>query len=334
MNFFISLLYKLIKNLICCHPIQMAEEKALNEPVMGIDLGTTYSCVCVWQNGKTQVIPNEEGNRTTPSYVAYTKNERLVGESAKNQIELNARNTAYNIKRLIGRRYDDPTIKSDLATFPFKVLDVDNKPVIEIETYGKAEKYYPEEIAAIILKRMKVMADKHIGSPVKKAVISVPERFTNAQRESTKTAGVLAGLDVLGIMNEPTAAALAYGIQEDTKKYKNIMVFDLGGGTFDVTILSIGDEVLEVARTNGNTHLGGEDFDNELFQFCIDEIKKSAENVNSLLEDKRSMQRLRTACETAKRALSSAKEHYIILPALFEAKDFKIKITLFKFNHG
>lgn len=316
--------------------IEMSDEEVVqlkaDEPVIGIDLGTTFSCACVWKNGKAVVVPNDQGNRTTPSIVAFTKFERLIGEPAKNQQELNAENTIYNVKRLIGRNFEDAAVTVERHLLPYTVVKMDGKPVIKIECFGKTEIFSPVEISSMILRKLKSDAEKFLNCSLKNTVITVPEHSTNAQREATKLAGKIAGLNVLGIMNEPTAAALAYGIDVDATDYKNVIVFDLGGGTFDVTLLSLGHGVLEVAKTEGNTRLGGEDFVTRLVNHCLIDIKKSLKDENSLMTDKESMQRLRTACEIAKKALSNSLQHQINLSGLFEGKPFNKKISRFQFE--
>lgn len=308
------------------------DQVATDEPVMGVDLGTTFSCVCVWKNDKAVVVPNDQGNRTTPSIVAFTKFERLIGEPAKNQQEVNAENTIYNVKRLIGRKYEDAAVTAERQLLPYTIVNIKEKPSIKVECFGKTEIFSPEEISSMILKKLKSNAEKFLNCPIKNSVITVPEHFTNAQREATKLAGELAGLNVLAIMNEPTAAALAYGIDVKATDYKNVLVFDLGGGTFDVTLMSLGHQVLEVAKTQGNTRLGGEDFVTRLVDHCLIDIKKTLRDENSLMTDKESMQRLRIACETAKKALSNSVQHQIMLTGLFEGKPFQKKISRFHFD--
>lgn len=297
---------------------------------MGIDLGTTFSCVALWKNGKAEVVRNESGNRTTPSYVAFTKNEILIGEKAQEQAEMNPENTIYDVKRLIGQTYNAKDIAS--FDFPFTVIEKHNKPAIVVESFGKVETFWPEEISAMLLRKLKKDVEDLVKAPVNKAIITVPAHFNFLQREATKNAGILAGLDVLYIMSEPNAAALAYGISGETKDYRHILVFDLGGGTFDVSILAIGDHVLEVVKTGGNMRLGGEDFVKQLMNLCLVDIKKSTPNANLLQTDLESMQRLRIACEKAKKDLSSSPETQIVLNYLFEVKRFQKKISFAKFN--
>ena len=276
--------------------------------VIGIDLGTTNSCVAVMDGKSAKVIENAEGVRTTPSMVAFTKDgEKLVGQPAKRQSVTNPMNTLYAIKRLIGRRFDDPLTKKDMDSVPYKIVEGPNGDAW-VEANG--EKYSPSQISALILQKMKETAEKFVGGPVSKAVITVPAYFNDAQRQATKDAGKIAGLEVLRIINEPTAAALAYGL--DKNKAGNIAVYDLGGGTFDVSILEIGDGVFEVKSTNGDTFLGGEDFDNRIIDFLADEFKK--ENSIDLKKDSMALQRLKEAAEKAKIELSSAPQTDVNLP--------------------
>src|SRR6056300_1406144 len=295
---------------------------------IGIDLGTTNSCVAVWQGDRVEIIANDQGNRTTPSYVAFNDTERLIGDAAKNQASLNAVNTIYDAKRLIGRSIDDQTVKDDMKLWPFSVTaDADKKPKINVTYKNNNETFHPEEISAMILGKMKDIAESYIGSTVKKAVITVPAYFNDAQRQATKDAGAIAGLEVLRIINEPTAASLAYGL--DKKQNKKIAVYDLGGGTFDVSILELGDGVFEVKSTNGDTFLGGEDFDNTIVDYLISEFKK--DNGIDLKSDKLALQRLKEAAEKAKIELSSAEQTDINLPFITAdktgPKHINIKMT-------
>ncbi|XP_037292797.1 major heat shock 70 kDa protein Ab-like [Manduca sexta] len=247
-------------------------------PAVGIDLGTTYSCVGVWQHGNVDIIANDQGNRTTPSYVAFTDSERLIGDAAKNQVALNPSNTIFDAKRLIGRKYDDPKIQQDIKHWPFKVVNDGGKPKIQVEYKGKLKRFAPEEISSMVLTKMKDIAEAYLGSAVKDAVITVPAYFNDSQRQATKDAGAIAGLHVLRIINEPTAAALAYGLDKDLKGERNVLIFDLGGGTFDVSILTIDEgSLFEVKATAGDTHLGGEDFD--IVNFLADEFKESIRKI-------------------------------------------------------
>ena len=241
------------------------------EPALGIDLGTTYSCVAVWQNGQADIIPNESGNRTTPSIVSFTNKERLIGDAAKNQMVKNYKNTVYDAKRLIGRLYNDKEVQQDKKLWPFKVIEDSQtkKPRIEVEYKGKTESFLPEEISACVLSKMKQIAKDHLGKEITDAIVTVPAYFNDLQRKATQIAGKIAGLNVLRTINEPTAAAIAYGLNKDNVKEKNVLIFDLGGGTFDVTILSIDGNVLQVRASRGDMHLGGQDFDNEIVNYCI-----------------------------------------------------------------
>ena len=297
---------------------------------IGIDLGTTYSCVGWWKNNRCEIIANDQGNRTTPSYVAFTDKERLIGDGAKNQSSVNPENTVFDAKRLIGRKYDDPTLQSDIKLFPFKVTSDDsNKPVVNVNYKGEEKKYHAEEISSMVLTKMKETAEAYIGEKVTDAVITVPAYFNDSQRQATKDAGSIAGLNVLRIINEPTAAAIAYGLDNKDGE-KNILIFDLGGGTFDVSLLNIDDGIFEVKATAGDTHLGGEDFDNILVQHFINEFKRK--HKMDITENKRSCRRLRTACEKAKRTLSSGTTASIEIDSLYEGVDFFTSITRAKFE--
>ncbi|KAI4467293.1 heat shock protein 70kda [Holotrichia oblita] len=300
-------------------------------PAIGIDLGTTYSCVGVWQQGKVEIIANDQGNRTTPSYVAFTDTERLIGDGAKNQVAMNPQNTVFDAKRLIGRRYDDPKIAEDLKHWPFKVINESGKPKIQVEFKGETKKFAPEEVSSMVLVKMKETAEAYLGGPVRDAVITVPAYFNDSQRQATKDAGVIAGLNVMRIINEPTAAALAYGLDKNLKGEKNVLIFDLGGGTFDVSILTIDEgSLFEVRATAGDTHLGGEDFDNRLVNHLADEFKRKYRK--DLKTNPRALRRLRTAAERAKRTLSSSTEATIEIDALFEGVDFYTKVSRARFE--
>ena len=298
---------------------------------IGIDLGTTYSCVGIFQHGKVEIIANDQGNRTTPSYVAFTDSERLVGDSAKNQAAMNPEGTVFDAKRLIGRKFDDSTVQADMKHWPFKVTNVAGKPKIQAEYKGEMKTFAPEEISSMVLAKMKETAEAYLGKPVNNAVVTVPAYFNDAQRLATKDAGAIAGLNVLRIINEPTAAALAYGLEKNLQDEKNVLIFDLGGGTFDVSVLTIDEgSLFEVRSTAGDTHLGGEDFDNRMVNHFIQEFKRK--HAKDISKNSRSLRRLRTACERAKRTLSSSTEANIEIDALYEGIDFYSKITRARFE--
>ncbi|ESL08562.1 glucose-regulated protein 78 [Trypanosoma rangeli SC58] len=298
-------------------------------PCVGIDLGTTYSVVGVWQKGDVHIIPNEMGNRITPSVVAFTDTERLIGDGAKNQLPQNPHNTIYAIKRLIGRKYSDSTVQKDKKLLSYEVVaDKDGKPKVQVEVGGKKKQFTPEEVSAMVLQKMKEIAETYLGEKVKNAVVTVPAYFNDAQRQSTKDAGTIAGLNVVRIINEPTAAAIAYGLNKAGEK--NILVFDLGGGTFDVSLLTIDEGFFEVVATNGDTHLGGEDFDNNMMRYFVDMLKKK-KGVD-IGKDQKALARLRKACEAAKRQLSSHPEARVEVDSLTEGFDFSEKITRAKFE--
>ena len=298
---------------------------------IGIDLGTTYSCVGVWKNNNVEIIANDQGNRTTPSYVAFTDSERIIGDSAKNQVSMNTDNTIFDAKRLIGRKFSDEQIQQDMKHWPFKVTsDSSNKPIITVEYKGEEKQLKPEEISAMILTKMKQVAENYLGKKVQSAVITVPAYFNDAQRQATKDAGTIAGLNVLRIINEPTAAAIAYGLDTNASDEQKVLIFDLGGGTFDVSLLTIDDGIFEVMATAGNTHLGGEDFDNRMVEYFVDEIKKKLRT--DIRDNKRAIRKLRTACERAKRTLSMGTQAFIEIDGLAEGKDFSSTITRARFN--
>ena len=298
---------------------------------IGIDLGTTYSCVAVMKNGKVEVIANSQGDRTTPSYVAFTDSERLIGNSAKNQASRNPRNTIFDAKRLIGRKFSDASVQSDMKHWPFTVIDSNGKPKIQAHSKGERKDFTPEEISSMVLAQMKATAEAYLGEKVTDAVITVPAYFNDSQRQSTKDAGTIAGLNVLRLVNEPTAAALAYGLDKKNASEQNVLIFDLGGGTFDVSLLSIDDGVFEVKATAGDTHLGGEDFDNLLVQHCAQEFKRKYKS--DLTQNKKSLRRLKTACERAKRTLSSATSAVVELDSLYDGEDFNTTITRARFEN-
>ncbi|XP_048759436.2 heat shock protein 70 B2-like [Ostrea edulis] len=304
---------------------------ASKTPAIGIDLGTTFSCVGVFQHGKVEIIANDQGNRTTPSYVAFTDTERLIGDPAKNQVAMNATNTIFDAKRLIGRKFTDENVQSDMKHWPFTVFNDGGKPKLQVEHKGERKRFTPEEISSMVLTKMKETAEAYLGQSIRDAVITVPAYFNNAQREATKDAGVIAGLNVLRIVNEPTAAALAYGLDKNISGEKNVLIFDLGGGTFDVSILTIDEgSIFEVLSTAGDTHLGGEDFDNRMVNHFVQEFKRKYSK--DISKNNRSLRRLRTACERAKRTLSSSSEANIEIDSLFEGIDFYSKITRARFE--
>ena len=304
--------------------------KTVSGESVGIDLGTTYSCVGVWQNDKVEIIANDQGQRTTPSYVAFTDTERLIGDAAKNQVAMNPENTVFDAKRLIGRKFDDPSVQSDMKHWPFKLISgTDGKPTIRVQYKGESKTFSAEEISSMVLTKMKQIAEAYLGKEVKNAVITVPAYFNDSQRQATKDAGTIAGLNVMRIINEPTAAAIAYGLDQKGGE-KNILIFDLGGGTFDVSLLSIEDGIFEVKATAGDTHLGGEDFDNRLVEFFTQEFNRKYHK--NLTTSQRALRRLRTACERAKRTLSSSTQAYIEIDSLFEGIDFNSQITRARFE--
>ena len=296
---------------------------------IGIDLGTTYSCVGWWKDNRCEIIANDQGNRTTPSYVGFTNDERIIGDAAKNQASVNPENTIFDAKRLIGRDFNDTTLQSELKHLPFNILEKNGKPVIEVTYKDEKKTYHPEEISSMVLTKMKEIAESYIGEQVTDAVITVPAYFNDSQRQATKDAGVIAGLNVLRIINEPTAAAIAYGLDNKSEE-KNVLIFDLGGGTFDVSLLNIDDGIFEVKATAGDTHLGGEDFDNLLVKYFSDEFKRK--HKHDITENKRAIRRLRTSCEKAKRTLSSSATASIEIDSLYDGIDFFTSISRAKFE--
>ncbi|PKS06780.1 hypothetical protein jhhlp_006854 [Lomentospora prolificans] len=300
-------------------------------PAIGIDLGTTYSCVGIFRDDRCDIIANDQGNRTTPSYVAFTDTERLIGDAAKNQVAMNPKNTVFDAKRLIGRKFNDAEVQADMKHFSFTVKDdKGGKPVVEVEFKGETKQFTPEEISAMILTKMRETAESYLGTTVSQAVITVPAYFNDSQRQATKDAGLIAGLNVLRIINEPTAAAIAYGLDKKHEGERNVLIFDLGGGTFDVSLLTIEDGIFEVKATAGDTHLGGEDMDNRLVQHFINEFKRK--HKKDLSSNARALRRLRTACERAKRTLSSSAQTSIEIDSLFEGIDFYTSITRARFE--
>merc|ERR1711979_40051 len=297
---------------------------------IGIDLGTTYSCVGVFQHGKVEIIANDQGNRTTPSYVAFNDSERLIGDAAKNQVAMNPSNTVFDAKRLIGRKFDDSAVQSDKKHWSFDVVSEGGKPKIQIEYKGEQKTFYPEEISSMVLVKMKEIAEAYLGKEVPNAVVTVPAYFNDSQRQATKDAGTISGLNVLRIINEPTAAAIAYGLDKKVGAERNVLIFDLGGGTFDVSVLSIEEGIFEVKSTAGDTHLGGEDFDNRLVNHFIQEFKRK--HKKDISGNKRAVRRLRTACERAKRTLSASAQANIEIDSLFEGIDFYTSITRARFE--
>mmetsp|Transcript_49743 Transcript_49743/g.118594 ORF Transcript_49743/g.118594 Transcript_49743/m.118594 type:complete len:665 (+) Transcript_49743:141-2135(+) len=315
----------------------MEEQEAEKKKVysIGIDLGTTYSCVGIYKDGEVQIIANDQGNRTTPSYVAWTEEERLIGDAAKNQVSSNPTNTVFDAKRLIGRKFKDPIVQADIKLWPFAVVSdgsADDKPIIEVWYQNVKKRFHPEEISSMVLTKMKQTAEAYLGQRVRDAVVTVPAYFNDSQRQATKDAGDIAGLNVLRIVNEPTAAAIAYGLDQKTDKAAetNILIFDMGGGTFDVSILSIQDGVFEVKATAGDPHLGGEDFDNRLLSHCISDFRRKFQSDPT--RNQKAIRRLRTQCERAKRQLSTATSATIEIDALHEGNDFSIRISRAKFE--
>jgi len=324
------LVFKIFTTFLLLSSSLCAEKsKEIDGPVIGIDLGTTYSCVGIFKNGKVEIIPNELGNRITPSIVAFTDEERLVGEAAKNQAAINPKRTIYSVKRLIGRKYDDKEIQHDKKLLPYEIVNQDSKPYIQVEIKGQKKNFSPEEISSFILMKMKQIAENYLGREIKHAVITVPAYFNDSQRLSTKDAGVIAGLNVVRIINEPTAAAIAYGLDKRDKE-RNVLVYDLGGGTFDVSLLTIDEGVFEVLSTNGDTHLGGDDFDNRMLDYLMKVIKKK--HNKDLGKASNAMQKLKAEVEKAKRSLSSTSQAVIEIDELVEGVDFKETMTRAKFE--
>lgn len=307
-------------------------QKTIKGHCVGIDLGTTYSCVAIMKNNGVEIIANDQGNRTTPSYVAFTNTERLIGEAAKNQAAMNPKHTVFDAKRLIGRDYEDPDLQKDLKYYPFDVTSSDKgKPMINVEYLNDKKSFSAEEISSMILLKMKQTAEAYLGEPVDHAVITVPAYFNDQQRQATKDAGMIAGLNVLRIINEPTAAAIAYGLgNKNTDKETHVLIFDLGGGTFDVSILALDGGVFEVKATAGDTHLGGEDFDQRLVDHFAKEFQRKTKL--DVKTNDRAMRRLRTASERAKRTLSSSTQALVEIDSLLDGHDFTSSITRARFE--
>ena len=298
---------------------------------IGIDLGTTYSCVGIYQNGKVEIISNDQGDRTTPSFVSFTDTERLIGVAAKNALTSNPNNTVYDAKRMIGRNFDDEKLQEDMKHFSFNVINKNNKPKISVSFKNELKEFTPEEISAMVLTKMKQTAEDYLGHEIKNAVITVPAYFNDSQRQATKDAGMIAGLNVLRIINEPTAAAIAYGLDKMSDKARNILIFDFGGGTHDVSLLSIDDGVFEVKATAGDTHLGGEDIDSRIVDYIVEEFKKK--HKISLSENKKALRRIRTASEKAKRSLSGNTQTIIEIDSIQDGLDLSVVLTRAKFDN-
>jgi heat shock protein 1/8 len=315
----------------------MTETKEKNDypkgPCIGIDLGTTYSCVGYFNpaSNSVEIIANDQGQRTTPSYVAFTDSGRLVGEGAKNQASMNPKNTVYDVKRIIGRRFTDPVVQQELTVMPYTITQKDNNPVIQVELEGEKKEYVPEQISSMLLEYLKDVAEKYLGEEVSNAVVTVPAYFNDQQRQATKDAGVICGLNILRVINEPTAAAICYGLNSNSTEEKKVLIFDCGGGTQDVSLLELDGGVLEVLATAGDSHLGGEDLDKRLVDHCVREFRSKSKL--DISENQRSLRRLKTACERAKRTLSSSTTATIEIDSLFEGTDFNTTITRARFEN-
>merc|ERR1711892_936971 len=312
------------------HQSNKSTTKMAKKIAIGIDLGTTYSCVGVWQHGKVEIIANDQGNRTPPSYVAFTDTERLIGDAAKNQVAMNPNNTIFDAKRLIGRKFSDDTVQSDMKHWPFQVVNVGDKPKLKVEFMCEEKTFTPEEVSSMVLVKMKETAEGFLGQDITDAVVTVPAYFNDSQRQATKDAGVISGLNILRIINEPTAAAIAYGLDKKGAAEANVLIFGLGGGTFDVSILTIEDGIFEVKSTAGDTHLGGEDFDNRMVDHFVNEFKRK--HKKDMSGNKRALRRLRTACERAKRTLSASAQANLEIDSLFEGIDFYTPVTRARFE--
>ncbi|KAF1966553.1 heat shock protein 70b [Bimuria novae-zelandiae CBS 107.79] len=312
-------------------PLKSDESTSVTGPVIGIDLGTTYSCVGIMKNGKVEIMVNDQGNRITPSWVAFTDEERLVGDAAKNQYASNPHRTIFDIKRLIGRKFNEKEVQNDIKHFPFKVISKNGQPRVQVEVQGTEKTFTPEEVSAMVLGKMKEVAESYLGEPVKNAVVTVPAYFNDAQRAATKDAGTIAGLNVLRVVNEPTAAALAYGLNKlDDKSERQVLVYDLGGGTFDVSILAIEEGIFEVRSTAGDTHLGGEDFDNRVINHFVKKYNK--DKGVDITKDAKTMGKLKREVEKAKRTLSSQKTTKIEIESFHKGEDFSETLTRAKFE--
>merc|ERR1719514_2451 len=324
------MLYKFVAlALVLGSALGKEEEEQAVDTTVGIDLGTTYSCVGVYKNGKVEIIANDQGNRITPSWVAFTEEERLIGDAAKNQAAINPENTVFDVKRLIGCKYGDTTVQHDKKLLPYKIVDSGGKPNVEVLYKKEKKTYSPEEVSAMVLTKMKEVAEAFLGKEIKNAVVTVPAYFNDAQRQATKDAGTISGLNVLRIINEPTAAAIAYGLDNKGGE-KNILVFDLGGGTFDVSLLTIDNGVFEVIATNGDTHLGGEDFDRRILDYVLKLFKKKSGKDAS--KDKKALAKLRREVERAKRALSNTHQQRIEIEGFFDGADLSETVTRAKFE--
>merc|ERR1711935_656176 len=331
MRFAVLAVFALVAVCLVPEVVEAKEDDQKVGTVIGIDLGTTYSCVGVYKNGRVEIIPNDQGNRITPSYVAFDGDERFIGDSAKNQAALNPTNTVFDIKRLIGRRFTDDTVQKDMKLLPFDIVDKDTKPYVNVQVNGQSKSFSPEEISAMILGKMREIAEAFLGRSIGNAVVTVPAYFNDAQRQATKDAGTISSLNVLRIINEPTAAAIAYGLDKKGGE-KNILVFDLGGGTFDVSLLTIDSGVFEVVATNGDTHLGGEDFDQRVMEHFMKVFEKK--HKKDMSKDKRSIQKLRREVEKTKRALSSTHQARLEIEALFDGVDFAESLTRARFKRS
>ncbi len=321
-----------MRNFFTFQKMSKQDKQDYKGPCVGIDLGTTYSCVGIYRNGAVEIIANDQGNRTTPSCVSFSDTDRLVGDGAKNQAALIPTNTIFDAKRLIGREFKDPVVQSDMKLWPFKVVcGANNKPMIEVQFMGEQKQFSAEEISAMVLSKMKTTAEVFLGEPVFNAVITLPAYFSDQQRQATKDAGAIAGLHVMRVMSEPTAAAICYGLDTKNKsKEATVLIFDLGGGTFDVSLVVVDDGVFEVRATAGNTHLGGEDFDQRMMEHFAKEFKRL--HKHDLTQSDRAIRRLRTACERAKRTLSSSVKATIEIDSLYEGIDFSSSISRARFE--